>query len=86
MAPEPVTAIVSARIATFFVPLMLKRLYAMLGDVSLTAMVTTLAPVPPGPVAVTVYGAEADTTDGVPERMPLDVFKDNPVGRDGLTE
>ena len=42
----------SARIATFFVPLMLERLYAIEGAVSATASVTVARPVPPGLVLV----------------------------------
>ena len=35
---------------------------------------------PPGPVAITVSTDEDDTTVGVPEMIPFEVFKFKPVG------
>jgi hypothetical protein len=54
MAPVPNTNTVSGVMDTFFTPLMLERTYEILGEVSLTATLTTLVPVPPGPLALTV--------------------------------
>ena len=65
----------------FFVPLMLERLYANAGVVSLTATVTVALPDPPGPVAITVSTLEANVTEDVPEITPVVGLKDKPVGK-----
>ena len=65
---------------TFFTPLMLERLYAMLGDVSTTAIVTVARPMPPGPLATTVSNVDAYGANGMPEMAPLERFKLTPVG------
>ena len=67
--------------ATFLRPLMLLFLYAKLGNVSMTLMVTVAMPVPPGPVAVTVSTVDANVTLGVPLMIPLLVFKLTPLGK-----
>ena len=67
--------------ATFFVPEMLVRLYENAGEVSDTAIVTVALPVPPGPVATTVSTADEDTNVGIPEMMPLEVFRLRPAGK-----
>ena len=80
MAPVPFTTIVSASMGTFFTPLMLERLYAMLGDVSTTDIVTVARPLPPRPLATTVSNVDAYVANGMPEMAPLERFKDNPAG------
>ena len=64
----------------FFVPPMLKRLYAILGDVSLTAIATVARPVPPGPVAITVSIVETYVAVGVPDITPVDRLNEIPKG------
>jgi hypothetical protein len=46
-------------------------------------MVTVALPLPPAFVAVTSYEVEGDITIGVPDIVPFEVSKDNPVGRAG---
>jgi hypothetical protein len=70
---------------TFFTPLMLERLYEMLGEVSPTAKVTIAVPSPPGPDAITVYAVEDEVPEGVPEMLPVKESSNSPEGRAGLT-
>ena len=37
-------------------------------------------------VAVTVYEAEVESADGVPEIAPVEVSKDRPAGSEGVTD
>ena len=67
--------------ATFLRPLMLLFLYAKLGNVSMTLMVTVAMPVPPGPVATTVSTVDEYVTLGVPLIVPLVEFTLTPLGR-----
>ena len=50
---------------------------------SFTSMVIVALPDPPALVAVIVYVLEAEIAVGVPEIVPLDESKDNPVGSAG---
>ena len=72
---------VSASIATFFVPLIEARLYDTAGEVSTTAIVTVARPVPPGPVAITVSSFEAKVVVGVPEITPVERLSETPDGK-----
>ena len=72
------STMVSERMATFFVPLMLVRLYETFGAVSPTETVTTARPVPPGPVAMMMSLCKENVTVGLPEMRPLLVFNVTP--------
>ena len=55
------------------------------GAISVMAITTSKLVLPPGFVAVTVYGAEGVITVGVPEIIPVVVFNVNPAGNAGET-
>ena len=75
----------SERIGVFRIPEMEVRLYAMAGAVSFTVMFKVNVPIPPGPVAVTVYVAAKAVVVGVPEMMPVPASMERPDGSAGRT-
>lgn len=52
----------------------------------MTWKVSVAVPVPPALVAVTVYVAEGETTEGVPLISPVEVEKARPVGSVGVID
>ena len=73
---------VFASMGTCFTPFMLERLYAMLGDVSTTAIVTVSRADPIVKFRVIAYLVATTGSVGVPVMSPVELFTKRPAGKE----